>query len=328
MKTKKLLYLSLYLLSFSVVVGFIGCDESNDPPPVVNQPPVIEGLDDFTLSPGFVTHELDFANYVTDLEGEIITYQVTNSNNDVITISLLGSVLTITEVGIPGSSDITLVATDGNEGNEATHTFTVTVEPINGADDYTGSAAILVDFNGLTEGSVFDNPIPGWLFEGNTADNEYNSADIGSILVENDHLFITHNVEETYIWSEMELDGGNQDYTGKKFRFDYRFFTSPNLTDTHWNEPDDVLNPTAVDIRIYFVDDAWGDIGGGQYRFSSMSLEYSNEWQAVEIPLSEFESMWGLSVEPSAVGVIGLEVWGGSASGPISFRIDNFGIVD
>ena len=62
--------------------------------------------------------------------------------------------------------------------------------------------------------------------------------------------------------------------------------------------------------------------------FSDMSLEYSSDWQAIEIPLSEFESLWELPVDPSAVGVIGLEVWGGTESDPISFRIDNFGIVD
>ena len=319
MKRKKYLKLCVYLLTFVIVM--IGCDkDSDDPPPVVNQPPVISGLDDLTLTPGFGTYEIDFANFVTDQEGEIVTYEVTNSEESVITISLASTVLTITEVG-PGSSDITVTATDGHEGHEVTETFTVTVEPITGAADYTGGFEIMVDFNDLDEGSVFDNPIPGWLFEGNTADGEYNAADIGSIMIESDHLVITHNVEVTYIWSEMELDG-NQDYTGKKFRFDYSFFTAPNLTDTHWED-----DPPGVDLQIYFVDETWGETGG-QYRFSDMNLEYSPDWQAVEIPLSEFESLWDYPVDPSAVGVIGLEIWGGTASDPISFRLDNFGIVD
>ena len=319
MKPKKYFELFVCLLSFAIVIT--GCDnDSEDPPPVVNQPPVFSGLNDVTLSPGFETHEIDFANFVTDQEGEIVTYQTTNSDESVITTSLAGSVLTITEVG-PGSSDITVTATDGHDDHEVSETFTVTVEAITGAADYTGTAAVMVDFNGL-EGSVFENPIPGWLFEGNTADGEYNATDIGSIILENDHLVITHNVEVTYIWSEMELDG-NQDYTGKKFRFDYSFFTAPNLTGTHWED-----DPPGVDIQIYFVDAEWGDIGGGQYRFSDMNLTYSADWQAVEIPLSEFESLWDLPVDPSAVGVIGLEVWGGTPSGPISFRLDNFGIVD
>jgi len=301
-------------------------DKTDNPPAVVNQAPVISGLNDITLSPGFETDVIDFANYVTDQEGEIITYTVTNSVDSVITISLDGSVLTITEVG-PGSSDIGVTATDGQEGHEVTATFTVTVEPITGATDYTGTAEVMIDFNGLPEGSVFENPITGWLFEGNTADLEYNSADIGAILLENDHLFITQNKDTTYIWSEMELDGGNHDFTGKKFRFDYSFFTAPNLTDTHWNVNDESIDPSAVDMQIYFIDETWGETGG-QYRFSQMHLTYSPEWQSIEIPLSEFESLWNLPVDPSKVGIIGLEVWGGTPSAPISFRIDNFGIVD
>lgn len=319
MKSAKHLKLFIFLLTFALVIA--GCDDDPEgPPPVENQPPVFSGLDDITLTPGFETHEMDMANYCTDQEGEIITYEATNSNNDVITISLSGSVLTITEVDA-GDSDITVTATDGHEGHDVSETFTVTVEPITGAADYTGTASIMVDFNDLDEGSVFENPIPGWLFEGNTADGEYNATDIGSILIESDHLVITHNVEVTYIWSEMELDG-NQDYTGKKFRFDYSFFSAPNLTGTHWED-----DPPGVDIQVFFVDETWEE-SGGKYMFSDMSLEYSPDWQAIEIPLSEFESLWELPVDPSAVGVIGLEVWGGTESDPISFRIDNFGIVD
>jgi hypothetical protein len=283
------------------------------------------------LSPGFETHTIDFANFVTDQEGEIITYQATNSDDNVITISLDNTVLTITEVG-PGTSDIIVQATDGNPGNEVSDTFSVTVKPIIGAEDYTGPVQILFDLNGLTEGSVFDDPspIPDWYFEGNTADGEWNGSDIGSIIIENDHLAITHNVDTSYIWSEIYLDG-NQNYSGKKFRFDYSFFTTPTLTGTHWFEPDEVPDQTAIDIRIYFVDAEWGDgakASGGQYLFSGMNLTYSADWQSVEIPLSEFESLWEYPVDPSMVGVIGLEIWGGTSAAPISFRLDNFGIVD
>lgn len=325
MKRKKYLKPLVFLFSFLLIMA--GCEnESNDPPEVLNQPPVFSGLNDITLNPGFEFHQIDFANYVTDQEGEIVTYEVTNSDVSVITISLAGSVLTITEVGI-GSSDITVTATDGNEGNDVTETFTVTIEEITGAADYAGTAQVLFDFNGL-EGSVFDDPspIPDWYFEGNTSDGNWDGSDVGSIILENDHLVITHNVDTSYIWSEIDL-GGNQDYTGKKVRFDYCFFTSPTLTGTHWFEPDEVPDQTAVDLRIYFVDETW-EVSGGQYIFSDMNLTYSAEWQAVEIPLSEFESLWEYPVDPSAIGVFGLEVWGGKEKAPISIRIDNFGIVD
>lgn len=325
MKRKKYGKLLVYL--FSVLIVLAGCsDDSDDPPIVINQPPVFSGLNDLTLSPGFETHEIDFANYVTDQEGEIITYLVTNSDDAVITINLVSSVLTITEVG-PGSSDINVTATDGNEGNEVDTTFTVTVEEITGADDYTGTVQLLFDFNGL-EGSLLGetSPIPDWIFEGFTADGEWTGSDVGSIIIENDHLLINNNVDTTFIWSETYFDD-NQDFTGKKFRFDYCFFTSPTLTGTHWFEPDEIPDPTAVDMRLYFVDETWEE-SGGQYMFSDMSLTYSSDWQAVEILLSDFESLWEYPVEPSAVGVFGLEVWGGTESAPISIRIDNFGIVD
>jgi hypothetical protein len=323
MKNFKYFYLLIYLLSLSFLAVFVGCgDDSNDPPPVINQPPDLSGLNDVTLSPGFETHEIDFANFVTDQEGDIITYDVTNSNDDVITISLSGTVLTITEVG-PGTSDVTVTATDGNVGNEVTTTFTVTVEEVMGAPDFTGTAAVMIDFNGLTNGSVFDNPVPGFTIEGLTADGEYDGADIGPILIENDHWFITNNVEVTYMWSEYEIDGGNQDFTGKKFRFDYSFFTAPEFNNAHWED-----DPPGIDVQVYFIDAEWGDVGGGKYRFSSLNLEFSNEWQSVEIPLADFTSLWELPVDASAVGWIGIEVWGGTPGAPISFRIDNFGIVD
>ena len=325
MKTNQYLnYIGGLLLSLSLLLlAACGDDDSSGAPVVINQPPVISGLSDITLSPGFETYELDFANYVSDQEGEIITYSIVNSDETVVTLNLAGSLLTITEVGNPGSSSITVTATDGQADHEVSEDFTVTVEAISGAADYTGNAAVMFDFNGLTEGSIFDNSLPGWLFEGSTADGEYNAAEIGSIAVENNHLSIIHNVDSTYIWSEMVFEDGNQDFTGKKFRFDYRFYTVPNLNDMHWED-----ETPGVDMQIYYIDAGWGDVGGGQYRFSAMDLEYSDDWQSVEIPLSEFESLWENPVDASAVGIIGLEIWGGTASAPISFRIDNFGIVD
>ena len=300
------------------------------PPPVVNQPPVFSGLNDLTLTPGFETHEIDFANFVSDQEGEIITYQVTNSDETVITISLTGSVLTITEVG-PGSSDITVTATDGQPDHEVMETFTVTVEPISGAADYTGNVVVMLDFNGFGTGSVIcmtlpcDDviTIPDYTTEAWDYDWE-SPVPVGSLeLANDDHLVITNNVEASWIWTDRNLDG-NHDYTGKKLRFDYSFFTAPVLSGTHWDDDED---PTAVDIRLWYIDESW-EGGGGAIYFSSLDLEYSAEWQSVEIPLSDFDSFWGLPVDPSQVAYFGMEIWGGTSSAPISFRLDNFGIVD
>mgnify|MGYP001158523008 FL=1 len=323
MKNRKYLIIPIYIfLSLTVTTGcfdFFGFDESYDPPLIINQPPVISGLNNLFLSPGFGVYEIDFANYVSDQEGEIINYQVSNSDELVIAVSLDNTVLTISEVGA-GSSDITVTATDGRDAHDVSASFTVIIASVLGAEDYTGVASVLIDFNGLGTGSVVDNPIPNFTFEGLTY--EHDGTDFGSITLENnDHLMITHNVSETYIWSEYNL-GGNQDFTGKKLRFDYSHFTAPTLSGAHWED-----DPTAADIQLYFVDETWG-ASGGQKQISSLNLEYAENWQTVEILLSDFISLWGLPADPSTVGYIGIEVWGGEQGDPISFRIDNLGIVD
>jgi hypothetical protein len=299
----------------------IGCEyQLPDPPPVENQPPVITGLDDIALPLNFGTHEMDLANYVSDQEREIITYLVSNSNDTVITIKLESSVLTITEVGT-GPSDIHVLATDGHEGHEVEATFTVTVQGIWGAPDYTGSVtAGFLDFNGYGEGHIYDNPIPGFTVEGWDYDWESPTPDVK--LANNDHLVITNEVDRQWFWIDYRLDK-DYDFTGKKIRFDYSYFIAPDFTGTHWDEDED---PGAVDIRLWYVNTGWST--GGAINFSSLDLEYSTDWQEVEIPLADLGSFWDMPVDPTKVRYYGLEIWGGTSTAPISFRLDNFGIVD
>ncbi len=319
MKSKKYIKQFVYLLSFALVM--IGCEyHPPDPPPVENQPPVITGLNDLSLPLNFGTHEMDFANYVSDQEREIITYLVSNSNDTVITISLDNTVLTITEVGT-GPSDINVFATDGHEGHEVETTFTVTVEGIWGAADYTGNVTVgFLDFNGFGEGHIYDNPIPGLTVEG--WDYDWDSPVPDVKLANNDHLVITNEVDRQWFWIDYRLDG-DYDFTGKKLRFDYSYFIAPALTGTHWDEDEDLA---AVDIRLWYVNTGWST--GGAIYFSSLGLEYSTDWQEVSIPLEDFGSLWEMPVDPSQIRYIGLEIWGGTSSAPISFRLDNFGIVD
>jgi hypothetical protein len=319
MKSKRCKLQVLYFLTLAFIIT--GCEYiPPDPPPVENQPPVITGLDDLDLPLGFVTHELDFANYVSDQEGEIITYLVSNSNEDVITISLVGSVLTMNEVS-NGSSDIHVIATDGHEGHEVESTFTVTVKGIEGADDYTGNVtAGFLDFNGFGEGHIYDHPIPGLNVEGWDYDWESPVPDVQ--LANNDHMLITNEIDRQWFWIDYKLDS-DYDFTGKKLRFDYSYFTAPALTGTHWDEDED---PAAVDIRVWFVNTGWST--GGAIWFSSLNLEYSTDWQEVSIPLEDFGSFWEMPVDPSKIRYYGLEIWGGSSSAPLSIRLDNFGIVD
>jgi hypothetical protein len=320
MKSKKYIKQFVYLLSFALVM--IGCEYiPPDPPPVENQPPVITGLNDLSLPLNFGTHEIDFANYVSDQEGQIITYLVTNSNDTVITISLNNSVLTITEVGT-SSSDINVTATDGHEGHEVDATFTVTVEGIWGAADYTGNVTVgFLDFNGFGEGPINDT-IPGYTVEGWDYDWEFPVPFGLYELANDDHLLITNNVDRSWIWSDYKLVE-NYDFTGKKMRFDYSYFIAPLLTGTHWEEDED---PAAIDIRLFYVNLFWSK--GGVILFSDLDLEYSTDWQTVEIPLADFEDYGEMPADPSQIKWYGLEIWGGTSSDPISFRIDNFGIVD
>ena len=319
MKSKRHIKQVVYLLSLAIIM--IGCEnEPPGPPPVENQPPVITGLNDISLPLDFGSIELDFANYVADQEGEIITYIVSNSNDTVFTISLDYTVLTITEVG-SGSSEINVIATDGHEGHEVEATFTVTVEGIWGADDYAGNVtAGFLDFNGFGEGHIYDNPIPGFNVEG--WDYDWETPDPDVMLANNDHLLITNEVDRQWFWIDFKLDG-NYDFTGKKLRFDYSYFIAPLFTGTHWDEDED---PAAVDIRLWYVNSGWST--GGAIYFSSLDLEYSTKWQEVEIPLADFGSFWDMPVDPSQIRYYGLEIWGGTSSAPISFRLDNFGIVD
>ncbi len=319
MKSKRSITQVFCLLPLAIIMT--GCEyEPPGPPPVENQPPVITGLNDLALPLDFGTHKIDFANYVSDQEGEIVTYLVSNSNDTVIAISLDNSVLTITEVG-SGPSDIHVVATDGHEGHEVEATFTVTVKGIWGAADYAGNVtAGFLDFNGFGEGHIFDHPIPGLTVEGWDYDWESPIPDVQ--LVNNDHLLITNEVDRQWFWIDYKLDS-DYDFTGKKLRFDYSYFIAPEFTGTHWDEDSD---PAAVDIRLWYVNTGWST--GGAIYFSSLDLEYSTEWQEVVIPLADFVSFWEMPVDPSKIRYYGLEIWGGTSSAPISFRLDNFGIVD
>lgn len=315
-------YLKSVAYLLLIVLSVWSCRDEFDPeiilPPVINQPPSIADINDLTLVPGFGTYEMDLATYVYDQEGDIITYQITNSDDQVITTSLNNSLLTITEVEI-GTSTLELTVSDGIEGNDATSTFDVTIEPILGAPDIE-TDYIMFDFNGFGDQDLYDFSIPGMVLE--FADYDWGGAYVGVNEVFNDHTLLTIDVENTQIWCEAELEDGNEDFTGKKMRLDYKFFTAPTLTGSDLDD-----DPNAKDIYLYFVDETWGE-AGGRYFLSNLNLEFSTEWQTIEIPLSDFESLWGLPVDASTVGVIGMHWYGGGSTSPLTMRIDNFGIVD
>ena len=320
MKYKNYIKLIIYPLSCALIL--FGCRQEFQSeielPPIVNQPPSIADINDLTLIPGFGTYELDLATYVYDQEGDVVTYQIVNSNEDVIATDLDNSLITMTEVGL-GTTTLQLTASDGIEGRNSTVTFEVTIAPILGAPDVE-TDYLMFDFNGLGDQDLYQFDIPGMVME--KADYDWNGANIGENIIVNDHALFTIDVEQSQIWFEAEFENGNEDLTGKKMRLDYKFYTGPALSGTDLDS-----DPDGKDIYFYYVDETWGEVGA-LYLLSNENLTFSTDWQTLEIPLSDFQSMWDLPVDPSAVGTIGMHWYGGSASAPLSMRVDNFGIVD
>ena len=70
--------------------------------------------------------EIDLAGFITDAENDPISYSVTSSDESVATVSVGGSLITITTLTV-GSTTISISGNDGNEGNDISTQFTVTV---------------------------------------------------------------------------------------------------------------------------------------------------------------------------------------------------------
>ncbi len=105
-------------------------------------PSVANAIVDQNLTEGFGSTQINIADVFTDPDGDALTYSVTSGDETVVTVSLNGTMLTITEVGI-GTSNITVIADDGN-GGSVVENFDVTVSSA------TGTATITFGSNGGT----------------------------------------------------------------------------------------------------------------------------------------------------------------------------------
>ena len=109
--------------SFSVTVTNV-----NDAPIVASE------IDDQELAGGFSTSSFDLSGLFTDEDGDAFTYEVSSSDQSVVTVAVSGSELTLTEVGV-GTAVISVTALDGN-GGQASFEFSVTVNiPALGVED-------------------------------------------------------------------------------------------------------------------------------------------------------------------------------------------------
>ncbi len=78
--------------------------------PIVNNP-----LENLTLTNGFGSHEVVLDSVFSDPDKDDLVYTVKSNKNDVVTVLITNSTLTITEVGI-GSAEITVTVDDGKGG--------------------------------------------------------------------------------------------------------------------------------------------------------------------------------------------------------------------
>ncbi len=324
-------FLMLMVLLTSGTMFTISCSSSDDdpgPPPVINQAPS-GTIPDQGFNPGFGSATIDLANFITDQEGDPISYMAVSNDTSVITVTVNGSELTITEVG-EGTTTITVTASD-NAGNATDISVNVDIVPIVGAANIT--AQYKIDFNGVDNGPIVEGLIEGFGVEGLDEFEEPTDA-FGSATIENnDHMLFLYNDSETTVAVEMGWflavdDEPSLDFTGKKLRMDYAFFSADLIP----ADPEDEEAP-ARDIEVYFADPSF-EVNFAGIAFSTLfpnGVPNSNEWQTLEIPLDQFvtpEWFEGGDADPSNIGSFFFVMYGADEDNPITFRMDNLAIVD
>ncbi len=91
-----------------------------------NRAPVVENpLPDLDFLNGFTSSTVNLMNVFSDADGHVLNFNISSSDESVVTLSLSGVTLTLSEVG-SGSSTISVSANDGN-GGITTDEFTVLV---------------------------------------------------------------------------------------------------------------------------------------------------------------------------------------------------------
>lgn len=104
--------------------------DTNNAPTVANQ------ISDQSFDEGFSAATVELANVFNDADGEVLTLSATSSDETVVTASISGTTLTITEVGV-GMADITVTAKDPSDAS-VSDTFGVTINEVveNSAADF------------------------------------------------------------------------------------------------------------------------------------------------------------------------------------------------
>lgn len=90
-----------------------------------NAPVIANAISDLTLDEGFDKQTVDITNTFEDQDNDALNYSLTSSDESVATVSLTGTVITLSEIG-NGTTSISVKAEDGN-GGSVEDTFEVTV---------------------------------------------------------------------------------------------------------------------------------------------------------------------------------------------------------
>jgi hypothetical protein len=78
-----------------------------------DDPEIIDPIDDQIFQEGFETFTINLLNHFFDKDLDTLTYLVNSSNSSVVTVSVMDSILTITEHGL-GNAVINITASDGD----------------------------------------------------------------------------------------------------------------------------------------------------------------------------------------------------------------------
>jgi len=99
----------------------------------VNDPPeILQSIGNREYDEGFGTSNVNLGTIFSDPDGDVLTFSATSSNPSIVTVSVSGSTLTISEEGI-GFASVTVTATDGSL--ETDHSFLAIVNNINDAPE-------------------------------------------------------------------------------------------------------------------------------------------------------------------------------------------------
>ncbi|WP_422361063.1 YHYH protein [Reichenbachiella sp.] len=107
--------------SFTLTIG------DNSTPTVANE------ISDQNLKVGFGAATVELANVFADAEGDALTYAASSSDQEIVTVSVSGTTLTLTEEAV-GSTNVNVTATDPS-GQKATDSFVVTIAASNTSTD-------------------------------------------------------------------------------------------------------------------------------------------------------------------------------------------------